>query len=275
MIKQDLIIVAAREGSKGLVAKNKLPFDGVPLYLRTLSQALRISKNVIFSTDDKEMLEGCSDLRNLILIDRPKHLSQANSPKLPVLRHALEFYLREYNLKPDLIIETGIAHGGSILFSASMMEINGTQGEVVAVDIDIRKHNKKLIESHPMFKHITMYEGSSVDQNIVNKIKHHTKDKKCVMVILDSNHTHKHVLDELRIYASLVTPGSYVILPDTFIEYFPKGHYSHNRPWDVGNNPHTAMKAFLKENKNFSIDNEISNKAMISETFDGYLKRHS
>ena len=105
MIKQDLIIVAAREGSKGLVAKNKLLFDGVPLYLRTLSQALRISKNVIFSTDDKEMLEGCSDLRNLILIDRPKHLSQANSPKLPVLRHALEFYLREYNLKPDLIID--------------------------------------------------------------------------------------------------------------------------------------------------------------------------
>ncbi len=105
MIKQDLIIVAAREGSKGLVAKNKLPFDGVPLYLRTLSQALRISKNVIFSTDDKEMLEGCSDLRNLILIDRPKHLSQANSPKLPVLRHALEFYSREYNLKPDLIID--------------------------------------------------------------------------------------------------------------------------------------------------------------------------
>lgn len=232
--------------------------------------------DILKMNKDKKLRE--LSLEWMIKADQYKYSYNFTWMGIPIIKFPSDMIVQQelmWKLKPDLIIETGIAHGGSILFSASMMEINGTQGEVVAVDIDIRKHNKKLIESHPMFKHITMYEGSSVDQNIVNKIKHHTKDKKCVMVILDSNHTHKHVLDELRIYASLVTPGSYVILPDTFIEYFPKGHYSHNRPWDVGNNPHTAMKAFLKENKNFSIDNEISNKAMISETFDGYLKRHS
>ena len=93
------------------------------------------------------------------------------------------------------------------------------------------------------------------------------------MVILYYLHTHEHVLEELKIYAPLVTPGSYCILPDTFIEFFPKGYYSHNRPWDVGNNPYTAMKAYLKETNFFEIDKYLSDKAMITETIDGYLKR--
>jgi cephalosporin hydroxylase len=175
-----------------------------------------------------------------------------------------------WKTKPDFIVETGIAHGGSIIFSASMLELLG-HGEVIAVDIDIRAHNRKEIEQHPMYKRITMIEGSSVDEKIVDQIKEKVKGKK-VLVCLDSLHTHDHVLKELQMYSGMVNVGSYIVCPDTFIEFFPKGYYS-NRPWDVGNNPYTAMVEFLKTNKDFCIDHDIDNKLMITEGFDGYLKR--
>lgn len=177
-----------------------------------------------------------------------------------------------WDVKPDLIIETGIAHGGSIIFSASMLELIGGDGRVVAVDIDIRKHNRSEIENHPMFKRITMLEGSSVDEIIIEKIRDIAENRKKIMVFLDSLHTHEHVLKELNLYSCFVTIGSYLVLPDTFIEYFPKGYYA-NRPWDAGNNPMTAMKEFLSKNDNFIIDKKLSNKLMITEAFDGYLKR--
>lgn len=175
-----------------------------------------------------------------------------------------------WNIKPDYIVETGIAHGGSIIFSASMLELIG-HGEVIAVDIDIRDHNKKEIENHPMFKRISMIEGSSVDPVIVDSIKERVKGKK-VLVCLDSLHTHDHVLKELQMYASMVSVGSYMVCPDTFIEKFPVGYYD-NRPWDVGNNPMTALIEFLKQDDSFVIDRDIDNKLMITEGFDGYLKR--
>jgi cephalosporin hydroxylase len=175
-----------------------------------------------------------------------------------------------WNVKPDVIVETGIAHGGSIIFSASMLELLG-HGEVIAVDIDIRKHNRDEIEKHPMFKRITMLEGSSTDPKIFNQIKEKTKDKR-VLVCLDSLHTHDHVLQELNLYAELVSLDSYIICPDTFIEYFPKGYFK-DRPWDVGNNTMTAVREFLKNNKKFAVDSEVNNKLLITEGFDGYLKR--
>ena len=177
-----------------------------------------------------------------------------------------------WKLRPDLIIETGIAHGGSIVFSASMMKMMGIKGEVVGVDIDIREHNKKLIEEHPVYDIITMYEGDSTSKNIIEKVKKHTKEKKTVMVILDSFHTEKHVLKELNLYSKFVTIGSYCIVLDTFIEFFPKGYFD-NRPWDVGNNPYTALKKFLSSNKNFKVINELTSKAMVSESIEGYLKK--
>ena len=122
-----------------------------------------------------------------------------------------------------------------------------------------------------MAKRITMIEGSSVDPIIVNSIKEKVKGKK-VLVCLDSIHTHEHVLEELRMYADMVNVGSYIVCPDTFVEYFPKG-YCDDRPWDVGNNPMTALIAFLKEDDRFIIDKDIDNKLMITEGFDGYLKR--
>ncbi len=192
----------------------------------------------------------------------------------PIIKYPNDVMIMQeliWRLKPDLIIETGIAHGGSIIFSASMLELIG-HGEVVAVDIDIRKHNKDEIENHPMKKRITMYEGSSTDPAIVETIRKHTEGKKTVLIALDSNHTHQHVLDELNLYAPMVTVGSYIVCPDTFVEFFPKG-YVKDRPWDVGNNPMTAVWEFLKHNPDFCIDKDINNKLMITEGIDGYLKR--
>lgn len=177
-----------------------------------------------------------------------------------------------WEVQPDLIIETGIAHGGSLIFSASMMELIGGDGHVVGVDIDIRKHNRIEIEKHPMFKRITMFEGDALSDGIFNQVKEMAKGKKRVMVFLDSLHTHDHVLKEMELYSPLVSVGSYLVLPDTFIEFFPKGYYS-NRPWDVGNNPMTALRVFLEHHDDFVIDREKVNKLLITEAFDGYLKR--
>ena len=192
----------------------------------------------------------------------------------PIVKYPNDMLIQQelmWKLKPDLIIETGIAHGGSIIFSASMQKMMGIDGEVVGVDIDIRSHNRELIENHPTYDRITMYEGDSTDSKIVELIEKHTVGKKCVMVVLDSHHSHDHVYKELQSYSKFVTLNSYCILPDTFIEFFPKGYFSKNRPWDVGDNPHTAMKKFMDESDEFVIDKKLTNKAMITESIDGYL----
>lgn len=209
----------------------------------------------------------------MILADKYKYTYNFSWMGRPIIKFPNDIVILQeiiMNVKPDYIVETGIAHGGSIIFSASMLELLG-HGEVIAVDIDIREHNKKAIEAHPMFKRITMIEGSSVDPEIVNSIKEKVKGKK-VLVCLDSLHTHDHVLKELQMYWDMVNVGSYIVCPDTFIEYFPKGYFK-DRPWDVGNNTMTGLKAFLKENDNFEIDQEINDKLVITEGFDGYLKR--
>lgn len=176
-----------------------------------------------------------------------------------------------WEIKPDLIIETGIAHGGSIIYYASLLELIG-KGEVLGIDIDIREHNRKKIEEHPMYKRIHMLEGSAVTEEMVEKVKPFTVDKQSIMVCLDSNHTHEHVLSELNFYAPLVTPGSYIVVFDTIVEDLPE-RYLPNRFWGIGNNPKTAVREFLKHNSNFIIDKSIDNKLLISVNPDGYLKR--
>jgi cephalosporin hydroxylase len=176
-----------------------------------------------------------------------------------------------WELKPDLIIETGIAHGGSIIYYASILELIG-KGEVLGIDIDIRAHNRAEIESHPMSKRITMLEGSAISQEIIEKIKPFTEGKKTVMVCLDSNHTHDHVLAELQLYSPFVTVGSYLVAFDTIVEDLPADLYA-DRPWSVGDNPKTAVWEFLKSNDDFVINNEIDNKLLVSVAPSGYLKR--
>lgn len=194
----------------------------------------------------------------------------------PIIKYPQDVVIMQeliWNVRPDLIIETGIAHGGSIIFSSSMMELLGNGGKVMAVDIDIRKHNRDEIEKHPMMKNITMLEGSSIDEKIVQQIADYAKGFKKIMVVLDSNHSHEHVYRELEMYTPLVSVDSYILLPDTFVEFFPKGYVT-NRPWDVGNNPYTAMEAFLKTTDQFIKDESITNKLLITEAFGGgYLKR--
>ena len=182
-----------------------------------------------------------------------------------------------WDVKPDMIIETGIAHGGSLIFSASMLTLLEACGEiesgkVLGIDIDIREHNKKAIETHPMSKKITMFQGSSIDEEMIARVHEFAKKGKKIMVILDSNHTHDHVLSELKAYASLVSIGSYCCVFDTLIEDMPEGSFP-NRPWNKGNNPKTAVWEFLKQNDNFVIDKDIENKLLITVAPDGYLKR--
>ncbi|MCS6820652.1 MAG: cephalosporin hydroxylase family protein [Microscillaceae bacterium] len=178
-----------------------------------------------------------------------------------------------WQVKPDLIIETGIARGGSLIFSASMLELLGGDGQVLGIDIDIRKHNREAIESHPMAKRITMIEGSSVDEQVVSQVYDFAKGKQKVLVLLDSNHSHNHVLAELKAYTPLVSVGSYCIVYDTVVEDMPADYDWQGRPWGKGNNPKTAVWEFLKENDNFEIDKTFQNKLLITVAPDGYLKR--
>tara|TARA_A100001035_G_C27713976_1_gene468586 strand:- start:176 stop:922 length:747 start_codon:yes stop_codon:yes gene_type:complete len=244
-------------------------------------------KNDEISSFYKERTASLKDIQNdkelkkksiewMIAADKYKYTYNFSWMGRPIIKYPADMIVQQelmWNLRPDLIIETGIAHGGSIIFSASMMKMMGIKGEVIGVDIDIREHNRSLIEDHPMSDIIEMYEGSSIDINIIKKIKEKADKHKTILVILDSCHSHEHVFNELLLYSQFVTKNSYIILPDTFIEFFPKGYYAKNRPWDKGNNPYTALKSFLKSNDNFIIDKDLSSKACITETIDGYLKK--
>jgi len=178
-----------------------------------------------------------------------------------------------WDLKPDLIIETGIAHGGSLILSASILQLIGEDGHVLGIDIDIREHNRKEIESHPMAKRITMIQGSSIEADTIRKVHEFAQGKKKIMVILDSNHTHDHVLNELKAYASLVTRNSYLIVFDTAVEDVPADYDWGIRTWGKGNNPKTAVWEFLKSHDEFIIDEMIHNKLLITVAPDGFLKR--
>jgi len=175
-----------------------------------------------------------------------------------------------WKIKPDLVIETGIAHGGSLIFTASILELIG-KGKVIGIDIDIRKGNKKAIQTHPLSNRIKMIQGSSISKKVFKKVNEFAKNKKKIMVILDSNHTHQHVLNELRFYSSLVTKGSYLIVLDTIIDDMPERFFN-NRPWGKGNNPKSAVQEFLKTNKRFKVDKIIEKKLLISVAPEGYLK---
>ena len=193
----------------------------------------------------------------------------------PIIQYPQDMVVMQeliWDIRPDIIIETGIAHGGSLIFYASILELIG-KGEVLGIDIDIREHNKKEILAHPMSRRIKMLQGSSVDPAIVSQVKEAAKGKNTVMVLLDSNHSHEHVMGELKAYADLTTVGSYCVVFDTVVEDLPKGKYASDRPWDVGSNPKTAVFEFLKSNSDFVIDKSIDNKILISVAPDGYLKR--
>jgi len=182
-----------------------------------------------------------------------------------------------WEVKPELIIEMGVAHGGSTVFFASLLELNAHAGgpkdaEVWCVEIDLRSHNREALEAHPMYPRVRVFDGSSVDADIAATIARKALSCERVLVVLDSNHTHEHVLGELRLYAPLVSVGSYCVVFDTVIEDLKKVEFT-DRPWGKGDNPKTAVAEFLRSNDDFVVDSSIDEKLLISAAPGGYLKR--
>jgi cephalosporin hydroxylase len=176
-----------------------------------------------------------------------------------------------WRTRPDLIIETGIAHGGSLLFCASILELIGAGGRVLGVDIDIRPHNRSAIVEHPLARRVMMIEGPSLDRDVLARVRSIADTHQRVMVLLDSDHSHDHVLGELKAYGPLVSPGCYLVVFDTIIEHLPAGFLNDPR-WDRGDSPKTAVHEFLKTNDRFEIDRAIPATLMITTAPDGYLK---
>lgn len=176
-----------------------------------------------------------------------------------------------WRVQPEMIIETGVARGGSLMLYASLLELIGGAGQVLGIDIDIRQHNRVAIENHPLAHRIALMQGSSIDEQLVANVREFTRGRERVMVVLDSNHTHEHVARELTLYAPLVTKGSYLVVFDTLIEDMPEDFFP-DRPWGKGNNPKTAVWEFLKTTDRFVIDQEYNDKLLITVAPDGYLR---
>lgn len=188
--------------------------------------------------------------------------------KLPNDLHIFQELI--FKTKPKYIIETGIAHGGSLIFLASMQKLMNIKGKVIGVDIDLRKKNERKIKNHPLYKNnIVLINGSSTDVNVIKKIKLITKNSN-TMVILDSNHAEEHVYKELKLYSSIVSKKNYLIVQDTGIIHMPE-KLNKGKSWSKKKNPYTAVKKFLKKNRNFKIDKDIFEKIYFSASPDGFL----
>ena len=249
---------------------------------------MEVAKNIEGLSRDKDMIDLSRIwLRNTLGHKYTYNFSWQGRPIIQYPQDMIAMQEIIWEVKPDLIIETGIAHGGSLVFSASMLALldvceavesgsvfdpRQTGRKVIGVDIEIRPHNREAIEKHPMNHRIEMIEGSSVDPDIVALVREKAKDHKRVLVCLDSNHSHDHVLAELNAYAPLVSPGSYCVVFDTIIEDMPEGSFP-DRPWDKGNNPKTAVHEYLKTHAEFEINKSIQHKLLITVAPDGYLKR--
>jgi len=178
-----------------------------------------------------------------------------------------------WSTKPDVIIETGVARGGSVLFMASLLELIG-KGKVIGVDVDIRAHNRDSIERHPMTKRVVLIEGSSTDQEVIAEIRAQIPDSASVMVVLDSDHSRDHVLAELRSYGPMVTPGCYLVVADTILGRLDYTQTPRNRSqvWLRGNEPLSALNAYLEETERFEVDPVLNGKLILSSSPGGYLR---
>jgi cephalosporin hydroxylase len=174
-------------------------------------------------------------------------------------------------VQPRVVIETGVARGGSLLFYASLLEMIGIDGEVIGIDIDLRQHNRDAITAHPLSRRIRLLDGSSIEDSVVARVKSIVDNRSPVVVVLDSSHTHSHVLAELLAYSPLVCSGSYLIVLDTIVEDMDASLFS-DRPWGKSNNPKTAVREFMSLTDRFVIDKDIENKLLISVAPSGYLR---
>ena len=238
--------------------------------------------------EDKSLLESTKKwLTSSFRKKYPYHFSCLGRPIIQYPQDMVAIQEIIWDVKPDLIIETGIAHGGSLILSASMLAqidmmeaiesgetINPNQSKrkVLGIDIDIREHNKIEIEKHHLSSRIQMIQGSSIAPEIIEQVKKIAENYETILIFLDSNHTHEHVLAELDAYAELTSINSFCVVFDTIVEDLPLNAFP-NRPWGPGDNPKTAVWEYLESHSNFEIDKNIQNKLLITVAPDGYLKR--
>ena len=265
---------------------------------------------MLFEDEVKNRIEANShnsDLRNIVddfirLSTALKYSYNFSWLGRPIIQYPQDIVAMQeliWQVKPDLIIETGIAHGGSLILSASMLAMidycesvelgktldhKASLRRVLGLDIDIRAHNRSAIETHPLAHKIDMIQGSSVAPDIIAQVHEHAKGYKRIIVCLDANHSHEHVLAELEAYAPLVSKESYCVVFDTIIEDMPDDMFP-DRPWGKGNNPKTAVREYLRRLKeegrkafdgaplHFEIDKMLENKLLITVAPDGYLRR--
>jgi len=247
-----------------------------------------VSDRIAIVPNNKELCDAAAAF--IHASTEPKYSYNFHWQGRPIIQYPQDIVAMQeiiWSVKPDLIIEMGIAHGGSLIFSASMlalldmndaiesgdvMDAAVSKRKVLAVDIDIREHNKSAIEAHPMASRIQMIEGSSIEPEIVDQVRDIAKGYSRILVCLDSNHTHEHVLAELEAYAFLTSVDSYCVVFDTIVEDLPS-EMSPDRSWGPGDSPKTAVWEYLKQHDEFEIDKSIDYKLLISVAPDGYLKR--
>lgn len=230
------------------------------------------TKNIRKLSSDKELQQKSVNF----LVQSSNHRYSYNFDwlGLPIIQFPQDMVAMQeiiWKTKPDLIIETGVARGGSLILNASILHLLNGDGKVVGIDIDIRSHNREAIENHPLAHRIELIQGSSVDEEVLRQAKSHIRKNDRVMIILDSNHTHEHVLKELELYSPLVSQGCYLVVMDTVVDDMPDDFFP-DRPWGKGDNPKTAVHEFLKHSDRFEIDESIHNKLLITVAPDGYLK---
>lgn len=239
-------------------------------------------------SDDKQLYETAAAFMHASIASKYSYnFSWQGRPIIQYPQEMVAMHELIWQIKPDLIIETGIAHGGSLIFNASqlaqldlcdaieagaMLDPKNSKRKVLGIDIDIRAHNRAAIEGHLMASRIQMIQGSSIAPDIIAQVQDIAANYSRVLVCLDSNHTHDHVLAELQAYAQLTSIGSYCCVFDTVIEDMPANMFP-DRPWGQGDNPKTAVWEYLKSHPEFEIDKSIQHKLLITVAPDGYLKR--
>lgn len=241
-----------------------------------------VKRRVEFQNNDLSLRKLSDDFMSQShLLKYSYNFSWLGRPIIQYPQDIVSFQEIVFKVKPDLIIETGIAHGGSLILSASLLNLLDlyegvnpyeSNRKVVGIDIDIRSHNYKAIKEHPFNNKIEMIQGSSIDEEVVREIQNISSNFNKILVCLDSNHTHEHVYKELTLYSDFVSLGSYCIVFDTVIEKLPID-CCNDRPWSVGNNPLTAVNEWLNENKNFRVDKFYDQKSLISVAKGGFLER--
>ena len=240
-----------------------------------LEEFKRLYQQRIKANSENKLLKQSSDEFMQLSIDA-KYSYNFSWLGIPVIQYPQDLIAMQeiiWRVKPDVIIDLGVAHGGTLIFYASLLELIG-KGEVLGVDIDIHNYNRKVVENHPLFHRTRLIEGSSTDEDIILQVKQNIASNDVVLVSADSLHTHEHVLNELKLYAPLVSIDSYMVVFDTIIEDLKPDTFPED-PWSIDNNPKTAVHEFLKNNSNFEIDTEIENKLMITSCPSGYLRRVS